>query len=343
MPLLRRVFGSCLAAALAWSGLGGAASAQQRTVIVGSGSNIPVYLYQAWTSKFNAANDQIQVRYLPLGTSESIRQVKAGIGDFGGGEILLTEEQMRESKIGIMIPTVLVGIVAIYNLPGDPELNFSGGRPAEIYLGTVKNWKDPQIARLNPTVELPDLATSVVHRSPGKGSSFIFTGFLSKTNPRFRAEVGKSPSPHWPLGSEADLGQDIVKKVASTRGAIGYVDVTFARNSGLGYGRVQNAAGHFIRATPASIEAACTALESSITSDFHVDLINAPGKDSYPMASFTWLYLPLSTAASPRTSALKQFLKWSFQEGQSVAVTMGYAPLPAPIAVKARAAVNALR
>ena len=152
-----------------------------------------------------------------MGTSESIRQVKAGIGDFGGGEILLTEEQMRESKIGIMIPTVLVGIVAIYNLPADPELNFSGGLPAEIYLGTVKNWKDPQIARLNATVELPDLATSVVHRSPGKGSSFIFTGFLSKTNPRFRAEVGKSPSPHWPLGSEADLGQDIVKKVASTR------------------------------------------------------------------------------------------------------------------------------
>ena len=138
MPLLRRVFGSCLAVALAWSGLGGAASAQQRTVIVGSGSNIPVYRYQAWTSKFNAANDQIQVRYLPLGTSESIRQVKAGIGDFGGGEILLTEEQMRESKIGIMVPTILVGIVSIYNLPGDPELNFSGGLLAEIYLGTVK-------------------------------------------------------------------------------------------------------------------------------------------------------------------------------------------------------------
>lgn len=328
---------------MVWSGVGGAAAAQQRMVIVGSGSNIPVYLYQAWTSKFNAGNDQVQVRYLPLGTSESIRQVKVGIGDFGGGEILLTDEQMRESNIGIMIPTVLVAIVPIYSLPGNPELNFSGGLLAEIYLGTVKNWKDPQIARLNPTVELPDLPISVVHRSPGKGSSFIFTDFLAKTNPRFRAEVGKSPSPHWPLGSEVDRGQDMVKKVESTRGAIGYVDVSFARNSGLAYGRVQNATGRFIRATPASIEAACTALESSIPSDFRVDLTNAPGKDSYPMTSLTWLYVPISGAASVRTSALKQFLNWSFQEGRMVAVTMGYAPLPVPIVAKARAAVSALR
>ena len=343
MRLLGRLFGACLAVALAWSGLGGAASAQQRTVIVGSGSNIPVYLYQAWTSKFNATNDQVQVRYLPLGTSESIRQVKGGTGDFGGGEIQLTDEQMRESKIGMTIPTVLVAIVPIYSLPGNPELNFSGGLLAEIYLGTVKNWKDPQIARLNPNIELPDLPISVVHRSPGKGSNFIFTGFLSKTSARFRAEVGKSPSPHWPLGMEADLGQDMVKKVASTRGAIGYVDVSFARNSGVGYGRVQNAAGQFVRATPASIEAACTALESSIPGDFRVDLTNAPGKDSYPIASFTWLYVPVSAAASTRARALKQFLNWSFGEGQSVAVSMGFAPLPGRTAARARAAVNALR
>jgi phosphate transport system substrate-binding protein len=127
----------------------------------------------------------------------------------------------------------------------------------------------------------------------------------------------------------------MVKKVEATRGAIGYVDVSFVRHSGLGYGRVQNAAGRFVRATPASIEAACTGLESSIPNDFRVDLTNAPGKDSYPLASFTWLYLPLSTAAS-RISALKQFLNWPFQEGQTVAVTMGYAPLPGPIVAKAR-------
>jgi phosphate transport system substrate-binding protein len=135
----------------------------------------------------------------------------------------------------------------------------------------------------------------------------------------------------------------MVKKVASTRGAIGYVEVSFARNAGLGYGRVLNAAGHFVRATPVTIEAACTALESSIPNDFRLDLTNAPGKDSYPMASFTWLYLPMSGAASPRTRALKEFLNWSVEEGQAVAVTMGFAPLPGRVAAMARAAVNALR
>jgi ABC-type phosphate transport system substrate-binding protein len=119
-------------------------------VIVGSGSNIPVYLYQGWTSKFNAGNDRVQVRYMPRGTSESIRPVKVGIGDFGGGEILLTDEQMRDSKVGMMIPTILVGIVPIYNLPGNPELNSSGELLAEIYLGTVKNWKDPSDCAVQP-------------------------------------------------------------------------------------------------------------------------------------------------------------------------------------------------
>lgn len=327
---------------MVWSALGAATAAQQRVVIVGSGSNVPVYLYQAWTSQFNAANDHVQVRYMPLGTSESIRQLKARIGDFGGGEVLLTDEQMRDSKIALAIPTVLVGIVPIYNLPGNPELNFSGGLLGEIYLGAVKNWNDPQIAHLNPTLELPHLPISVVHRSAGKGSNFIFTSFLSRTNPRFRTEVGKGPSPHWPLGSEADRGQDMMKKVEATLGAIGYVDMGFLRNSSVGYGRVENAAGRFVKATPASIEAACTALESSLPDDFRLDLINAPGKDSYPMASFTWLYVPLSNA-SARTGALKQFLDWSFQEGQTIAISMGYAPLPSGIAEKARAAVNALR
>ena len=183
MQSLRGSIGSCLAAAIVWSWLGAAAAAQQRIVIVGSGSNVSLPLYRAWTSKFNANNDSIQIRYLPLGTAESFRQISRGIGDFGGGEIILTGEQMHGSKVQLItIPIVLVGVVPIYNLPGNPELNFSGGLLAQIYLGTVKNWKDPRIAKLNPEMEFPDLPIRVVHRSPGKGSNFIFTDFLSKTS-----------------------------------------------------------------------------------------------------------------------------------------------------------------
>ena len=327
---------SCLSAATA-------AQEQERVVIVGSGSNLPIHLYQAWASKFNARDERVQVRYVPLGTSESIRQITQGIGDFGGGEVLLSDEQMHGSKISLIsIPASLVAIVPIYNLPGKRELNFSGELLAQIYLGAVKNWKDPRIAQLNPGVEFPDLPIRVFHRSAGKGSNFIFTGFLSKTNPWFRVAVGQSPSPRWPLGLEAERGEDMVKDVTSNVGAIGYVDLNFARNSRLGHGRVKNAAGHFVRATPASIEAACAALDSLLPSDFRLDMTNAPGTDSYPIASFTWIYLPRSSIPSARTGGVKQFLIWSFQDGQKLAVAMGYAPLPDSVAAKARAAVNAL-
>jgi phosphate transport system substrate-binding protein len=318
-----------------------AATAQERIVIVGSGSNVPVYLYQAWTSKFNSSNDRVQVRYLPLGTSESIRQISHGVGDFGGGEILLTDEQMHGPMISLTpIPTVLVSIVPIYNLPGNHALNFSGDLLAQIYLGIVRNWNDPKIAKLNPAVELPDLPIRVVHRSQGKGSNFIFTDFLSKTSSQFRAVVGTSPSPHWPIGLEADHGEDMVERVASMRGAIGYVDVSFVRNSGLGYARVENATGRFVPPTPAAIEAACAALENSLPSDFRLDLVDAPGKDSYPLTSFTWVYVPTSKISSDREQALKLFLNWSLREGQTVAIKMGFVPLPGDIVAKALAAVE---
>jgi len=345
MQPLRTVLCLCLANVILCSWLCAAPlAAQERVFIVGSGSNVPVHLYQSWTNEFNKKNSNIQVQYLALGTSESIRQASEGVGDFGGGEVPLADEQVQGSKITLrLIPTALVGIVPIYNLPGNPQLDFSGELLGQIYLGTVKNWNDSRIAKLNPDLALPDLAITVVHRSPGKGSNYIFTDFLSKTNTRFRDEVGRSPSPKWPLGVEANRGEDMVERVASTRGAVGYVELNFARNSGIGYGRVENATGHFVLASSASIEAACVAMETSVPDDFRLRMTNAPGKDSYPMASFTWIYVPTSGTSSARKSALKEFLSWSLQDGQKIATTLGYAPLPEHIITKARAAVNSLK
>ena len=337
---MRAAFWSCIAVVACWSWMcAGPAVAQERVVIVGSGSNVPDRLYQAWVSQFNKKNSRIKVQYLPLGTSESIKQISEGSGDFGGGEVPLTNEQIHNSKTPlIQIPMILVGIVPIYNLPGSPELNFSGELLAQIYLGTVKNWKDPRISKLNPGVEFPDLAVSVVHRSAGKGSNYIFTDFLSKTDAQFRGEIEKSPSPKWRHGTDANRGEDMVERVASTRGAVGYVESNLTRNAGVGYGRVQNAAGQFVRATPESIAAACAAAENSPGNS----LTNGPGRDSYPMASFTWIYAPSSGTSSERRKALKQFLMWGLQEGQEVARSLGYAPLPDRIASKAQAAVGSL-
>jgi phosphate transport system substrate-binding protein len=321
----------------------GTAQAQDKIMLVGSGSNVPLRLYQAWIDEFNKKDPGVQVQYLALGTSQSIKQVSGGSGDFGGGEIPLSNEQMRGGKVKLaQIPTVLVGIVPVYNLPAKPDLDFSGELLAQIYLGVVKNWKDPKIAELNPDVKLPDLPIHVVHRSAGKGSNYIFTDFLSKTSSDFRNRVGKSASPKWPLGADANRGEDMVEKVASIRGAIGYVEVNFVRNAAIGYGRVQNAAGHFVRATPESIDAACRAGTKSSPGNLQVSITNASGKESYPISSFTWIYVPVSGISPVRRHALKAFLEWSLRDGQRIAKDMGYATLPDKVHADARSAVKSM-
>jgi phosphate transport system substrate-binding protein len=315
--------------------------AQEKISLVGSGSNVPSALYGAWSEQFNTKNPAVQMRYLSMSTMEGIQNLSKGTGDFAAGEIPLTDEQMHGAKVAlIQIPSVLVGIVPIYNLPGQPQLRFSGKLLSQIFLGEIKNWHDPAISKLNPGVTLPDLPIKVVHRSGGKGSNYMFTDFLSKTDPAWQSKIGKSASPEWPVGEEANRGEDMVAKVANTLGAIGYVELNFARHSTLGYAEVENAAGNFVRATPASLTASCGAMEKSIKDDFRVSMANGPGKDSYPIASFTWIYVPVSGLAPDRSHALKQFLEWALAGGQEVARTQGFATLPAGVLEKARAKVN---
>ena len=330
---------------MAWCSLLAVTSAvaQDTISLVGSGSNVPSPLYAVWIDDFNKKDPKIQVRYLPLGTSSSLQQISLGSGDFGGGEVILSNEEMRGGKVPLVqIPTVIVGIVPIYNLPGDPEINFTGDVLAQIFLAKVTHWNDPRLAKLNPSVKLPNLEITVVHRTAGKGSNYIFTDFLSKNSAEFRTRVGKSPSPHWPTGMEANRGEDMVSKVAAIQGAIGYVEWNFAKHSGIGYGAVENPAGQFVRASTANIAAACKAMESSIPSDFRISLVDAPGKDSYPISSFTWIYLPTSNWSGARGKALKDFLLWALESGQGVAESQGYAVLPHTVQVKVEAAINSI-
>jgi phosphate transport system substrate-binding protein len=318
--------------------------AQGGVSIVGSGSNVPTPLYSVWTDEFNKKDSKAQVRYLSMSTLEGIRQISAGSGDFAAGEIPLTHEQLENGKVSLMqIPTVLVGIVPIYNLPGNPEVNFSGEVLAHIFMGTITNWKDPRIAKLNPKLKLPDLQIAVVHRAPGKGSNYIFTDFLSKNSSEFRSQIGKNASPNWPVGMDANRGEDMIAKVASIPGAVGYVELNFAKRSDIGYGAVQNPAGAFVKATPASISAACKSLAGTISSDFRMSLVNAPAQDAYPITSFTWIYLPTSSTSAERSAVLKEFLEWSLRDGQTIARGLGYAVLPPAIQSKAQAALNSIQ
>jgi len=318
--------------------------AQDKVSLVGSGSNLAGSLYSEWTTEFGKQHPDVQVRYLALGTSQSLQEIRQGTGDFGGGEIPLTEAQKHGGKYTlIQFPTALLAIAPIYKLPGKPELRFSGELLADIYLGEIKNWNDPRIAKLNPGLALPDLEITVVHLSGVKGSNYILADFLSRTSANWKSKIGKSASPAWPVGIETNRSEGMVTKVSATPGAIGYVELTYAKRKDIGYGSVQNAAGQFVKPGMPGILAACAASEKSLPADLGASLVNAAGKESYPLASFTWIYTPASGLSAVRSRALKDFWSWALGDGQEIAGRLGYAQLPPTIAEKAKQAINSIQ
>lgn len=335
---------------LVWLGLIGTvtvasqlAFAQEAVVLVGSGSSVPAPLYNIWAQDFNKRNPRVQMRYVPLGTSEGIKLISRGGGDFGAGEAQLTADERKEGNL-IELPAVVIGIVPIYNLPSvHEELRFSGELLAEIFLGQVKKWNDSPIARLNPGVSLPNLPIKVIYRPGGKGSNYVFSEFLSKTSSKFHSELGISASPKWPVGEPAERSSDMADKVKNVVGAIGYVEAQYAAKAGIAHGLVQNPEGHFVKASPHTLTAACEAIESPHWDKFSASLTNAPGAESFPITSFTWLYLRTASSDSRRASALEELLNWAFTDGQKIAAQEGYAQLPEELVTKVKAKASSLR
>jgi phosphate transport system substrate-binding protein len=319
------------------------ARAQTALVLVGSGSSVPAPLYQKWTQEYSKRNSNIQMRYLPVGTSEGIKQISHGVGDFGAGEAPLTEVERKEGGL-IELPVVLIGIVPIYNLPGvHQELRLSGEVLAEIFMGDVKMWNAPQIAKLNPDITVPGMAIQVVNRPAGKGSNYVFTDFLSKVSSRFRARVGVSPSPKWPVGESAERSSDMADKVKNGSGSIGYVEYQYAVESNIPQAAVLNPAGKFVRASAETTAAACNAAEAPRWNSFSASLANEPGLDSFPITSFTWIYLRTKSNDSDRAGALNDFLNWIYTDGQQFAVREGYTELPRPLLDAVREKVKDLK
>jgi phosphate transport system substrate-binding protein len=317
--------------------------AQDTVALVGSGSTVPAPLYTKWADEYNKRNPKIQMRYVPLGTSKAIEQISRGSGDFGAGEAQLTARERSEGSL-IELPSVLIGIVPIYNLPGvGTDLRLSGELLAEIFLGRVKTWNAPQMVKLNPDAALPALPIKVVYRPAGKGSNYVFSEFLSKTSSKFRAEIGTSPSPKWPVGEPAERSSDMADKVKSETGSIGYVEAQYAIKANIPYARVLNPAGRFVKASPETIAAACSAVEAPQWDKFSASLTNAPGADSFPISSFTWLYLRTKSADSQRAAALANLLNWMYSDGQQLAARDGYSELPPPLLAKVRTRITSLR
>ena len=308
--------------------------AQGALVLVGSGSTVPAPLVSKWTEVYNQRATNVKIRYVASGTDEGITAISHGSGDFAMGEVPLTSQQHLKSGL-IPVPAVVIGIVPIYNLPGNPpDLRFSGEVLADIFLGRIKNWNSPVLGKLNPGVKFPDLSIRVINRPPGKGSNYIFTEYLSKVSARFRSEVGVSASPKWPVGKPASRSSEMVETVMSEMGAIGFVEAQYAIESRIPFGLVLNASRNFVKASAESLTEACRAVEAPGFDKFSASLTNAPGEHSFPIASFDWFYLRKDGEDPKRTAALEEFLDWAFSDGQQIAAEAGYADLPVPLRAK---------
>ena len=321
------------------------ALAQTQMVLVATGSTMPAPLYVLWGDEYHKLHPETELRYLAVGTNESANRVLSGTGgDLGGGDAPIPEKRLKQAThAAVELPTVLVGIGVFYNVPGSAtSIRLSGPVLADIYLGKTTSWSDPEIAKLNPDGKLPDLPIKVLHRTDGKGSNYIFSDFLSKLSPEFRAKVGKNISPKWPVGTAFSQCEDLMANAAMTLGAIGYAELRCGAKSGLSIARIRNAAGEFVKPSMKSISDAALAMESKITDDFRVSLTNAPGKESYPIVSFTWFYVPVHPQDLQRSRAVNEYLSWVYASGQEIAQAQGYDLLPPSVLQKVRAKVAAL-
>jgi len=300
---------------------------------------MPEPLYKSWADEFHVQQPSTDIRYMAVGTAESARNILAGSGDFGGGDAPIPEAQLRASGKSILeLPAVLIGIVIIYELPDvKGELKLTGPVLANIFLGKIKSWNDPAIAKLNPDMKLPELPIQVLHRNDGKGSNYILSDYLAKVSPEFLSTAGRSESPKWPVGQAFQRSQDLVAKLRGTPGAIGYTELNIAAGSAVRIASIKNAAGEFVKPSAKSIAAAATASGGKMSNDFRVSLTNAPGKEIYPISSFTWLYVPAVAKDPGRGSSVASYLKWVYTSGQKIAQEKGYAILPPEVLEKVMA------
>jgi phosphate transport system substrate-binding protein len=298
---------------------------------------LPEPLYLAWGDEYHKAHPSVQIRYLPEGTAESSRKILAGIGDLGGGDAPTPEKELKNATIPILeLPSVLIGIVIVYNVPRtSEELRLSGAALADMFLGKITMWNDPELVKLNPALKLPAKPIQVIHRTSGKGSNYILSDYLSKVSPEFLAKAGRSESPRWPVGKNAGRAQDMADVVRTTPWSLGYTELQLAEAASLRIAWIRNAAGEFVMPTKESIAAAAS--ESKMRNDYRISLTNAPGKGSYPISSFTWFYVPVKSKEPERGRALAEYLKWVYADGQSIAQQRGYATLPKELLAKVAA------
>ena len=320
-------------------------AAAQNVQINGAGATFPFPIYSKWFSEYNKLHPNALINYQSIGSGGGIRQLSAGTVFFGATDGPMTNEQITAAGFRILhLPTVLGAVVPVYNIPEvNAELRFNGKTLADIFLGRITKWNDPAIKATNPSVNLPNLDITVVHRSDGSGTSYIWCDYLSKVSPDYRKTVGVATSVNWPVGVGGKGNEGVAGLVKQTPGSIGYVELIYAIQNKISYGSVQNAAGEFIRATTEAVSNAAAVAAKQMPKDFRVSITNAPGKNVYPISSFTWLLVQQAPSDRTRSAIMKDFVKWALTTGQKFAPELGYAPLPAEVVALELQALNTVK
>jgi phosphate transport system substrate-binding protein len=301
--------------------------------INGAGATFPSPLYSKWFDEHHKLHPDVRINYQPIGSGGGIRQLINQTVFFGATDSPMTDEQLKSAPGPIVhLPTVLGGVVPVYNVPGAyAELRFTGPLLADVFLGKIKKWNDPAIARENPGVKLSATDIVVVHRSDGSGTSFIFCDFLSKVSAEWKQKVGASTSVNWPVGVGAKGNEGVAGLVQQTPGSLGYVELIYATQNNIPYGAVKNAAGKYLKASLESVTAAAASSVDTMPADFRVSITNAPGADAYPVSSYTWILHYEHPSDKARARIMVDFMKWALTDGQKYAPQLGYAPLPGKV------------
>ena len=310
--------------------------------INGAGATLPYPIYSKWFAEYNKLHPDVRINYQSIGSGGGIRQVTNQTVFFGATDSPMTDDQLRHAPGRIVqVPTVIGAVVPIYNVSGaGAELKFSGPMLADIFLGKITSWDDPAIATLNAGAALPHAAITVVHRSDGSGTTFIWTDYLAKVSVEFKNRIGVNSSVNWPEGVGAKGNEGVAGLVKQTPASIGYVELAYALPNRIAYGAVRNGAGEYVKATVDSVTAAT---QVPMPPDLRVSITNAPGKGAYPIASFTWLLLYENPQDKQDARVMVDFLRWALTDGQKYCPGLGYAPLPSEIAKLAVAALGRIR
>jgi len=313
--------------------------------INGAGATFPFPMYSKWFDEYHKKNAGVQINYQSIGSGGGIKQVTEGTVDFGASDGPMNDDQLKAFKdkhgFGILhFPTVLGADIPTYNIPGvTAELNFTPDAIAGIFLGKITKWNDPAIAGSNKGVNLPANDIVVVHRSDGSGTTYIWTDYLSKVSEDWKNKVGKGASINWPVGLGGKGNEGVAGLIKQTPNSFGYIELIYAIQNNMPYGRVKNSSGAFIKADLAGVTAAAAGAAKDMPDDFRVSITNAPGKAAYPISSFTWLLIPEKFSDAGKRDAIKGFVSWMLTDGQNSAEALSYAKLPKEVVAKEKQAL----